>query len=64
MNTPIVVEIQNALDECESDVPVYIYCGFNRYKIKRIIECKDYLMFDVGDVENPITGFYEFNQIK
>ena len=48
-------DLEEYIRNNDLNVPIYIQCAFNRYKIKSLIDAKDFIVLDVGDVENECS---------
>lgn len=51
--TPKKSQLEKSLSQVKDNIPIYVYMANNRYKIKKLINMNDYLMFECEDVDNP-----------
>ena len=45
-------EFQEYVGTIKLDVPIYVQCSFNRYKIKSLLETEKYIVLEVGEPDN------------
>lgn len=52
-------DLEKYLKSVKEDIPVKVYCGFNQYHIKRVVQYDGNLVLEVGDIENPIEECFD-----
>lgn len=45
-------ELEEYLSNVLLDVPIYVQCSFNRYKIKSLLDCNQFIVLEVGETDN------------
>lgn len=47
-------DLLNSLNSIDDNLPIYINCAYNNYKIRRLIILENRILIDVGDVDNDV----------
>lgn len=51
-NTLHIRELEEYLKTIKLDIPIYVQCSYNRYKIKSLLETQKYIVLEVGEPDN------------